>query len=504
MLKQKALIYLIFNLLGSFLSLLSVFFISRYMGANAFGLLSVCQAFVSLFNFIGSLGFGDAHIKRISEGKDLGKCIGTFLTVKIVLNVLMVFITLVVLFGTYFISGKYPFENKYLPFFIIILVGNSLANLFTVINLTFAARLEALKDSISGFVQKFLNSVTKIIIAVCGLGIFYLAYSNLLAIICGGLVSIYFFRKYPISRFDKEIFKSYLTFAAPVMIIEVSSLMFGYLDKVFLGYFTKSAEVGYYSAGQSIVSILTYIGSIFSLFLFPTYSAMHAAGKVDEIRVMAKKTERYISIILVPTVCFMIFYADDIRSLLLGNKFAKTSTIIRILSIQTLFLILSQPYTSQLAGTNNIKITMYIGIVISACNIILNLVLVPTRLYGLTMFGLGSIGVALSLMISSLIAIILYRYFAYRLTASKPNPAVFKFIFISLLTFSIVYLTYSKYFSLNLISFTIALVISFILYLLVSILFKEITRQDVSFYLNILSIKKMKSYIGIEFGNSQI
>ncbi len=500
MLKQKALIYLVFNVLGSFFGLLSVFFVSRYMGANALGLLSTCVAFVSLFNFIGSLGFGDAHIKRISEGQDLGKCIGTFLTVKVFLSVLMVLVTLTFLFGTYLISGKFPFEKKYLLFFIIILVGNALGNLFTVINLTFAARLEALKDSISGFVQKFLNSVTKIIIAVAGLGVFFLAYSNLLAVICGGMVSIFYFRKYPIRRFDKTIFRSYLTFAAPVLIIEVSSLIFGYLDKVLLGYFAKTVEVGYYSAGQSIVSLLTYVGSIFALFLFPTYSAMHAAGKIAEIRVMAKKTERYISILLVPVVCFLIFYADDIRSLLLGNKFEKTSMIIRILSIQTFFLILSQPYTSQLAGTNNIKITMYIGIVISVCNIILNLVLVPARLFSLKMFGLNSIGVALSLMISSLLAVVLYRYFAYKLTASKPNPAVFKFMLFSLLAFSPVYFTYSKLFTLNLVSFPIAVAVSFVLYLLVSLLFKEITKEDISFYLNILSIKKMKSYIGSELG----
>jgi len=48
------------------------------------------MGFVGLFNFIADLGFSSAHVKRISEGKDLGECIGTFATIKILLTVIMV------------------------------------------------------------------------------------------------------------------------------------------------------------------------------------------------------------------------------------------------------------------------------------------------------------------------------------------------------------------------------------------------------------------------------
>jgi len=43
-----------------------------------------------MFNVIADLGFSAAHVKRISEGKDLGECIGTYATIKILLTVVMV------------------------------------------------------------------------------------------------------------------------------------------------------------------------------------------------------------------------------------------------------------------------------------------------------------------------------------------------------------------------------------------------------------------------------
>ena len=48
--------------------------------------------------FITNLGFVNAHIKRVSEGKDLGRCIGTFLSVKFVLIASALFILISSLF----------------------------------------------------------------------------------------------------------------------------------------------------------------------------------------------------------------------------------------------------------------------------------------------------------------------------------------------------------------------------------------------------------------------
>jgi len=70
---------------------------------DALGIIGFAMSFVALFGVISELGFGQAHIKRISEGKDLGTCIGTYIAIKIFLTA--IFVTLI--FAAIFIWRNY-------------------------------------------------------------------------------------------------------------------------------------------------------------------------------------------------------------------------------------------------------------------------------------------------------------------------------------------------------------------------------------------------------------
>ena len=61
---------------------------------EALGTIWFSMAFVGLFWGFSDLGFISAHIKRISEGKDLGECVGTFTLIKAALTVVLVFVVL--------------------------------------------------------------------------------------------------------------------------------------------------------------------------------------------------------------------------------------------------------------------------------------------------------------------------------------------------------------------------------------------------------------------------
>ena len=64
---------------------IALLFVARKMGAAALGEFSYALSLVGGFTFLAFFGFRMAHIKRISEGLDLGKCIGTFLSIRTVL-----------------------------------------------------------------------------------------------------------------------------------------------------------------------------------------------------------------------------------------------------------------------------------------------------------------------------------------------------------------------------------------------------------------------------------
>ena len=71
----------------------ALLFVARKMGASALGEFGYALSLVGGFTFLAFFGFRMAHVKRVSEGLDLGKCIGTFLSVRLVLIsfMLMVF-----------------------------------------------------------------------------------------------------------------------------------------------------------------------------------------------------------------------------------------------------------------------------------------------------------------------------------------------------------------------------------------------------------------------------
>ena len=63
----------------------ALLFVARHMGASALGEFSYAMSLIGGFTFLAFFGFRMAHVKRISEGLDLGKCIGTFLSIRLFL-----------------------------------------------------------------------------------------------------------------------------------------------------------------------------------------------------------------------------------------------------------------------------------------------------------------------------------------------------------------------------------------------------------------------------------
>ena len=65
---------------------------------------------LALFNIIADLGFSRAHVKRISEGKDIGTCIGTYAAIKIILTSIMITVVFVTIYTWKVVFNKDFFD----------------------------------------------------------------------------------------------------------------------------------------------------------------------------------------------------------------------------------------------------------------------------------------------------------------------------------------------------------------------------------------------------------
>src|SRR4029450_5125504 len=63
--------------------------IARTLGPEAVGSIGFSMGWVGLLTAVLLPGFAQAHLKRLAEGQDPGRCLGTMLTVQIALDLLL-------------------------------------------------------------------------------------------------------------------------------------------------------------------------------------------------------------------------------------------------------------------------------------------------------------------------------------------------------------------------------------------------------------------------------
>ncbi|GAG31508.1 unnamed protein product, partial [marine sediment metagenome] len=225
---------------------------------EALGIIGFAMAFLAIFNFIAGLGFGAAHVKRVSEGKDLGTCIGTYATIKILLTVLMV----TVVFASIFI-WKNVFQGGFSDattesVIIVFIVYYIFLNLRHIATFTFEGRKEIAKRQITGIFES-VKTPLMILVALAGVSIIgvgispavdwpqflqpfqrfladhaieSLAMTYVFAMMAAFFVGMWFLRKYPWKKPNWELFKSYFSFALPIMLISFIGVISLNIDKI--------------------------------------------------------------------------------------------------------------------------------------------------------------------------------------------------------------------------------------------------------------------------------
>ena len=196
-----------------------------------YGVVGFAYGFVTIFQLFGDLGFNFANIKKISEGKNLGKCIGTFLTVKIGLISIMTSVVIGSVLFWKIVIGR-GFESSTHELAIYIMLGYSILHILArSFRSIFQARQEMAKADIPLFFETFFRVVFTIYIAIAGFGALALALTYIIGDIAFFLSSLFFLRKYPIKKLSRKYLKDYSKFAFPMAFVASSMIIMNNIDK---------------------------------------------------------------------------------------------------------------------------------------------------------------------------------------------------------------------------------------------------------------------------------
>ena len=501
MIARKSALIILIQLLNGIVGFIGLKFIALYMEPWEYGIVAFAYSFVALFSIFGDLGYGTAHIKRISEGKDLGQCVSTFATIKIILTGILASTTILSIAIWRYVFGQgfeSPLHEQAVYLLLAYFVLASLTQIFTT---TFSAKKEIAKAQIPYFIFTLIRVFITIFFAYFGFGVLALACTYLLGEIVQFSLAYYFFRKYTVKKPSIDYIRNYTKFAFPVAITAAASIIILNVDKVFIQLFWGAQQVGEYFAVFNLSRFILNFSSAVAILLLPTISEYHVKNNIDDIRKLTLVSERYLSMITLPIVILLVVLAQPVIHILLSDKYLPALTILQILPFFVLFEVLSQPYQSQLQGMNMPHIVRNRVLLMMIVSVILNLILVPVdiQILGLKSAGLGATGSALAMVIAYFVGFITTRVYAFRVAKIKGNNRILIHIFATILMGVIIYFTItivniSRWYELIGIC-----LLGLLFYFCILFLLREFKKKDLNLFLDTINIKKMVLYIRSEF-----
>ena len=247
----------------------------------------------------------------------------------------------------------------------------------------------------------------------------YLLYGALAAFIVGTIltlgISLYLVQKKLFPIFGSNIKKTkdasvsvgrgLLSFSWPLVIGSFSYIFYTQTDRILLGFFKTSEDIGIYTVGSQIAHLLTFVIASFAYLFLPIMSELYSKKKIRDFSHLYKSTTRWIFLITLPLFLFFLFFPEEIILLLFGSSYISGATVLRILAL-AFFVSASVGLTWDtllaMGKTKFIMITQGAGAI---TNIVLNVLLIPP-------FGIegAAIGTACGIIIMSIMQlIVIYR-----------------------------------------------------------------------------------------------
>ena len=398
MLGRKSFLVTINRFIEYFTGWLGLFFIARFMANPDFnyGVVQFALGFVSMFGFIGNF-FDTAHVKRYSGGEiEEDRCMGTFISLKSI----AVFITVVLIFGGLmfwkYVLGR-GFQTPIHETAIYIILGFFiLRSIGSIATRTFRARREIAKNELLKLMDRSVPTVFIIYVALTGGQAIELTLTYVIGGALMALFALFYLKDIKIRKPTKKSIKSYWDFALPGFFSQIASKFGNQVDIVMVQLFWGSMNVGYYASGKRLALIVNGLVAGVGTLIFPTISGYHADGDWINLRKAVEGAARYTSLIITPVIVFLILFPREIIYIMISGAFLPAAPVVRILAINSFFMLYFKPFKSVIVGTNRPELSAKISIAGNIANVALNVILIPSSLFGIPLFGLKEVGAAIA------------------------------------------------------------------------------------------------------------
>jgi len=366
------------SIVNKILRLVLFIYIARILGATEYGKFTFALAFVGLFGMFADFGLSQIVTREFSQEKEKEKEFPAVFSLKILLTLGAL---ILILIGSFLITVD-PLIQKIILILAFCFFSDSFIE---IIFAFFRARQKMEYPAAITIFESLITVCAGIFILFYFPSVKNLSYCYLLASLVGLIVAL-FFLGLKLQRlslnWDKSIWKKFLMISWPLALIGVLASIYNQTDSIMLGYFKQITENGWYNAAYRIIAAtLTPLGLV-SVSIFPVLSQSFKESKGKMQKVWNLYMEAII-FLAIPITIGGILLAPGIINFIYGQNYAPAILAFQILMVTSGIIFLYTPFQQVLVVFDRQKKIFWVILFGAIFNIIFNSILIPKfSLYG--------------------------------------------------------------------------------------------------------------------------
>jgi O-antigen/teichoic acid export membrane protein len=138
-------------------------------------------------------------------------------------------------------------------------------------------------------------------------------------------------------HYGPSVLPRLLRFGSWVSVSQIIGPVLIYLDRMLIASFVSLAAVTLYTVPYEVMSRLRVIPSSLMSTLYPAFSERGLDGQQKNLHRLFERSIRYLLVLLMPGIIFLLVFGSDVLTLWMGNSFARqTVTVLEILALGVL------------------------------------------------------------------------------------------------------------------------------------------------------------------------
>ncbi|MBT4121820.1 flippase [bacterium] len=329
------------KIIGTFLGIITIGLLTRYLGQTGFGQYTTALAFMQFFGVLVDMGLYLICLREISANPEREEYI--------ISNIF----TLRIISAFIFIGGgalliflfPYPAIVKYSA--LIVSLSFFFMSLVQILTTVFQKNLKMTQVALAEVIGRIGFLI------VIFLFIFYK--ENLPALMLGNVANtfIYFLILWVLVKkyvkitwlIDLPYWKEIITKAWPIALGVVLNLVYFRADTIILSLYKPASEVGIYGAPYKILEIIATFPHMFMGLVMPLLTAAWLVKNKEKFQNILQHTFNFFLIIIIPMILGTIPLSHGIMKLIAGDGFTESGAILPILIVATGLIFLGTMFT---------------------------------------------------------------------------------------------------------------------------------------------------------------